>query len=100
MTIALAVLGDRSFAALVRSESAVAEDPTTIIQQFGPDAAEPAARLSAQLHAWDRHGPAGTPDLTIRAYPKPTTGPTAPAAALIELPHTTLALDWTRGPDH
>ncbi len=23
-----------------------------------------AARLSAQLHAWDRHGPAGTPDLT------------------------------------
>ncbi len=100
MTIALAVLGDRSFAALVRSESAAAQDPTTIIQQFGPDAAEPAARLSAQLHAWNRHGPARTPDLTIRAYPKPTTRPTAPAAALIELPHTTLALDWPRGPDH
>jgi len=97
MTIALAVLGDRSFAALVRSESAVGKDPTTIIQQFGPDAAEPAARLSAQLHAWNRHGPAETPDLTIRAYPKPTTGPTAPAAALIEQPHTTLALDWTTG---
>lgn len=100
MTIALAVLGDRSFAAVVRSESAVGKDPTTIIQQFGPDAAEPAARLSAQLHAWNRHGPAETPDLTIRAYPKPTTGPTAPAAALIEQPHTTLALDWTTGPNH
>jgi len=99
MTIALAVLGDRSFAALVRSESAVAENPTPMIQQFGPDAAEPTARLSAQLHTWNRHRPAGTQDLTIRAYPKPTTGPTAPAGALIELPHTTLALEWTTGPD-
>jgi len=99
MTIALAVLGDRSFAALVRSESALGKDPTTIIQQFGPDAAEPAARLSGQLHAWNRHQQAGTSDLTIRAYPKPTTGPTGPADALIELPHTTFALDWTRGLD-
>jgi len=99
MTIALAVLGDHSFAALVRSEPAAgAKHPTTIIQLFGPDAAEPAARLLAQLHAWDRHGRAGTADLTIRAYPKPTTGPTAPADTFIELPHTTLVLDWTKGP--
>ncbi len=32
------------------------------------------------------------------AYPKPTTGPTAPADTFIELPHTTLVLDWTKGP--
>ena len=100
MIIALAILGDRSFAALVRSEPAENEEPATVIAQFGPDAAEAAVRLSAQIHAWSRRRPAEASDLTIRAYPQPTTAPAAPAVALIELTHTTLALDWTTARDH
>lgn len=94
MTVALAVLSERSFAALVRSVPTVADRPAAIIQQFGPDAAEPAARLLAQLRAWDSHRPTRTEDLTIRAYPRPITRSAAPADALIELPHTLLTLDW------
>lgn len=95
MTVALAVLGERSFAALVRSVPAVAGEPAAAIQQFGAAAAEPAARLLAQLHDWDDHGPERTADLTIRAYPRPITRSAPPAAALIQLPHTLLTLDWT-----
>ena len=100
MTIALAVLADRSFAALVRSESTGNEEPTTVIAQFGPDAAEAAARLSTQIHTWNRRRPAEASDLTIRAYPTPTTATVEPADALIELPHTTLALNWAPASDH
>ncbi len=100
MTVALAVLSERSFAALVRSVPAVAGEPTAAIQQFGAAAAEPATRLLAQLHDWDDHGPTRTDELTIRAYPRPITRSAPPAAALIQLPHTLLTLDWTRRPEH
>lgn len=98
MTLALAVLGDHSLAAVVRPGRATttADGLILAVQPFGPDAGGLANRLLAHVHAWAAHGRMATADLSIHAYPRPATGFATAAAAVIDLPHTRLALEFRK----
>lgn len=66
------------------------------VQPFGPDTGGLANRLLAHIHAWAAHGRMATADLSIHAYPRPAKNFATAAAAVIDLPHTRLALEFRK----
>jgi protein-L-isoaspartate(D-aspartate) O-methyltransferase len=70
---------------------------TLCVLGYGPDGAELAAELAAQVGAWDAAGRPGTDGLAITACPKPSR-PAQPAGsgAVISRPHTTFTVSAGR----
>jgi protein-L-isoaspartate(D-aspartate) O-methyltransferase len=64
---------------------------------YGPAGPELAARLAAQIRAWDAAGRPLSADMHISAYPVAGPPPVAPLGAVISRPHTTFVI--YPGPD-
>lgn len=96
-TATTALLGARALAALVRLDSDEAGRFELGARAFGPAGKALAHRLVEQVRAWDAHGRASTAGLHISAYPRETAVPER-AAAIIDRPHTRLALSWQPTP--
>jgi protein-L-isoaspartate(D-aspartate) O-methyltransferase len=70
---------------------------TLCVLGYGPDGAELAADLAAQVGAWDAVGRPGTDGLAITACPKPSRpGQPTGSEAVISRPHTTFTVSAGR----